>query len=142
MQRLTLQLLTCHQWPRDASAADFLARQDVRTHRDEGIPTAEARLGGDSAYRENVGIGRRRRGVDHGMCSTAYSVSDESGQRLSRRVKRQVGDSIDDMTAGYKARAATVLLANEGNGELKEHVHTERWIERLDELVGILEEGF
>lgn len=57
-------------------------------------------------------------------------------------MKRQVGDSIDDMTAGYKARAATVLLANEGNGELKEHVHTERWIERLDELVGILEEGF
>ena len=53
-----------------------------------------------------------------------------------------MGDSIDDMTAGHKAGAATVLLANEGNAELKEHVHTGRWIERLDELVGFLEKGF
>lgn len=52
-----------------------------------------------------------------------------------------MGDSIDDMTAGHKAGTATVLLANEGNGELKEHEHTGRWIERLDELIGILEEG-
>ncbi|CAF9933950.1 hypothetical protein IMSHALPRED_009534 [Imshaugia aleurites] len=53
-----------------------------------------------------------------------------------------VGDSIDDMTAGHKAGTATVLLANEGNGDLKEHGHTGRWIERLDELIGILESGF
>ncbi len=53
-----------------------------------------------------------------------------------------VGDSIDDMTAGHRAGAATVLLACEGNKELKVHEHTGMWIERLDELVGILEEGF
>lgn len=53
-----------------------------------------------------------------------------------------MGDSIDDMTAGYKAGTATVLLANESNAELKEHEHTGRWIERLDELIGILEAGF
>ena len=53
-----------------------------------------------------------------------------------------MGDSIDDMTAGHKAGAATVLLANEINGELKGHEHTGRWIERLDELIGILEAGF
>lgn len=53
-----------------------------------------------------------------------------------------VGDSIDDMTAGHRAGAATVLLANEGNAELKGHEHTGMWIERLDELVGILEGGF
>lgn len=53
-----------------------------------------------------------------------------------------MGDSIDDMTAGHKAGTATVLLANEGNTELKEHEHTGMWIERLDELIGILEEGF
>ncbi|KAH7136153.1 HAD-like domain-containing protein [Dendryphion nanum] len=53
-----------------------------------------------------------------------------------------VGDSIDDMTAGYRAGAATVLLRNEVNGELVEHEHTDLVIERLDELVGILEEGF
>lgn len=57
-------------------------------------------------------------------------------------MKRQVGDSIDDMTAGRKAGTATVLLANESNEDLKQHAHTGRWIERLDELIGILEEGF
>lgn len=46
------------------------------------------------------------------------------------------------MTAGHKAGAATVLLVNEGNGELKGHGHTGMWIERLDELVGVLERGF
>lgn len=56
--------------------------------------------------------------------------------------RRQVGDSIDDMTAGHTAGAATLLLANESNGDLKEHEHTGRWIERLDELIGILETGF
>lgn len=53
-----------------------------------------------------------------------------------------MGDSIDDMTAGYKAGTATVLLANENNWDLKEHEHTGMWIERLDELIGILEAGF
>ncbi|KAB8079225.1 HAD superfamily hydrolase [Aspergillus leporis] len=53
-----------------------------------------------------------------------------------------VGDSIDDMTAGHTAGAATVLLLNDHNGHLKEHAHTDIWIERLDELIGILDEGF
>lgn len=53
----------------------------------------------------------------------------------------KVGDSLDDMAAGFKAGAATVLLANESNGDLKGHEYTGLWIERLDELVGILEDG-
>ncbi|KAK1142579.1 hypothetical protein N8T08_007555 [Aspergillus melleus] len=53
-----------------------------------------------------------------------------------------VGDSIDDMTAGHTAGAATVLLANEFNAHLKDHEHTDIWIERLDDLIGILEQGF
>lgn len=53
-----------------------------------------------------------------------------------------VGDSVDDMVAGYQAGAATVLLANEGNGELKGHVCTGMWVERLNELVRVLEGGF
>ena len=53
-----------------------------------------------------------------------------------------MGDSIDDMTAGYRAGAATVLLACEGNKELKGHEHTGVWIEELDDLVGLLEGGF
>jgi len=53
-----------------------------------------------------------------------------------------VGDSIDDMTAGFKANAATVLLVNDVNAHLATHEHTDLVISRLDELIGILEEGF
>lgn len=53
-----------------------------------------------------------------------------------------VGDSIDDMTAGRAAGAATVLLVNEANRALAEHAHTDLVISRLDELVDILENGF
>jgi phosphoglycolate phosphatase-like HAD superfamily hydrolase len=53
-----------------------------------------------------------------------------------------VGDSIDDMTAGRRAGAATVLLVNPVNAHLAEHEHTDLTISRLDELIGVLEEGF
>ncbi|KAG5981688.1 hypothetical protein E4U55_002669 [Claviceps digitariae] len=53
-----------------------------------------------------------------------------------------VGDSMDDMEAGRRAGAATVLLVNEVNRGLAEHECTDLVIERLDELVGILEKGF
>lgn len=46
------------------------------------------------------------------------------------------------MMAGYRAGAATVLLVNEGNEGLKGHECTGMWIERLDQLVGVLEGGF
>lgn len=46
------------------------------------------------------------------------------------------------MTAGHTAGAATVLLVNERNTHLKEHVHTDICISRLDELIDILENGF
>ncbi|KAI0479780.1 HAD-like protein [Xylaria cf. heliscus] len=53
-----------------------------------------------------------------------------------------VGDSIDDMTAGRRAGAATVLLVNSENAHLAEHPHTDLVIRRLDELVGVLDAGF
>ncbi|KAF4981413.1 hypothetical protein FZEAL_2761 [Fusarium zealandicum] len=53
-----------------------------------------------------------------------------------------VGDSIDDMTAGRRAGAATVLLVNDVNQKLAEHEHTDLVITTLDELVDILEHGF
>ncbi|KAJ5990019.1 hypothetical protein N7499_010544 [Penicillium canescens] len=53
-----------------------------------------------------------------------------------------VGDSIDDMTSGHMAGAATVLLLNERNVHLREHAHTDLCISRLDDLVDILEQGF
>ena len=46
------------------------------------------------------------------------------------------------MTAGHKAGAATVLLVNDRNQSLKEHEHTTLWIDRLDDLIEILENGF
>ncbi|CCC12447.1 unnamed protein product [Sordaria macrospora k-hell] len=52
-----------------------------------------------------------------------------------------VGDSIDDMTAGRRAGAKTVLLVNDVNRHLVDHEHTDLVIERLDQLVEVLEEG-
>ncbi|KAI4665955.1 uncharacterized protein J4E78_003420 [Alternaria triticimaculans] len=53
-----------------------------------------------------------------------------------------VGDSIDDMTAGHRAGAATVLLVNDVNKHLAEHQHTDLVVQRLDDLIDILESGF
>jgi HAD superfamily hydrolase (TIGR01549 family) len=53
-----------------------------------------------------------------------------------------VGDSIDDMTAGYRAGAATVLLVNDVNKHLVEHQHTDLVVKQLDDLIEILENGF
>lgn len=47
-----------------------------------------------------------------------------------------------DRVAGHKAGAATVLLANRENEHLKEHYQTGCSIDRLDDLIGRLEEGF
>jgi hypothetical protein len=46
------------------------------------------------------------------------------------------------MTAGFRAGAATVLLANDVNVHLAKHEHTDLVISKLDELVTILERGF
>ncbi|KAJ8116958.1 hypothetical protein OPT61_g1730 [Boeremia exigua] len=53
-----------------------------------------------------------------------------------------VGDSIDDMTAGFRAGAATVLLVNDANKHLAEHQHTDLVVKQLDDLIEILENGF
>ncbi|KAL2441492.1 hypothetical protein ABEF95_015134 [Exophiala dermatitidis] len=53
-----------------------------------------------------------------------------------------VGDSIDDMAAGRRAGAATVLLVNDENEHLANHEYTGLCIRRLDELIDILENGF
>lgn len=53
-----------------------------------------------------------------------------------------VGDSVDDMVAGRRAGAATVLLVNPANEHLAGHDCTDLVVGRLDELIGVLEEGF
>lgn len=64
----------------------------------------------------------------------------QGDERLGRGLI-MVGDSLDDMTAGRRAGAATVLLVNEVNKHLGEHEHTDLVIGRLDDLVEILERG-
>ncbi|MCJ1404761.1 hypothetical protein MMC11_007987, partial [Xylographa trunciseda] len=61
---------------------------------------------------------------------------------MDNNTSRKVGDSIDDMTAGHHAGAATVLLVNEVNEHLREHEHTDVCIGKLDDLISVLENGF
>ena len=65
---------------------------------------------------------------------TGEEVADASGLIM-------VGDSIDDMTAGRRAGARTVLLVNDVNRHLADHEHTDLVISRLDELIDLLENG-
>lgn len=75
--------------------------------------------------------------ADEGLIPTpaGEEVADASGLLM-------VGDSVDDMTAGRRAGAATVLLVNDVNQHLAEHDHTDLVISRLDELIDVLEHGF
>ncbi|QIW94616.1 hypothetical protein AMS68_000134 [Peltaster fructicola] len=52
-----------------------------------------------------------------------------------------VGDSIDDIVAGHDAGALTVLLASPGKEDLAEDARTDVVVDRLDELVELLEHG-
>jgi phosphoglycolate phosphatase-like HAD superfamily hydrolase len=52
-----------------------------------------------------------------------------------------VGDSIDDIIAGYEAGALTVLVRSEGKEELEVDSRTDVVVSRLDELVGLLDGG-
>ncbi|KAK3378578.1 HAD-like domain-containing protein [Podospora didyma] len=52
-----------------------------------------------------------------------------------------VGDSIDDMTAGRRAGAKTVLLVNDVNRHLADHENTDLVISQLDDLIEVLENG-
>ncbi|KAF4455675.1 hypothetical protein F53441_2075 [Fusarium austroafricanum] len=70
-----------------------------------------------------------------------WGLKDEAGEGDATGLI-MVGDSIDDMTAGRRAGAATVLLVNDVNRALAEHAHTDLVITTLDELVDILEHGF
>ena len=88
------------------------------------------------------------KGID-GSSKHSNSTSDNGSIDPLELAKRHlgsglimVGDSLDDMAAGHRAGAATVLLANDENDELAKHEYTYLSIRRLDELVDILERGF
>ncbi|EPS42698.1 hypothetical protein H072_3334 [Dactylellina haptotyla CBS 200.50] len=52
-----------------------------------------------------------------------------------------VGDSLDDMAAGRKAGSLTVLLANSENEALKSHEYTDFHVNKLSDLIAVLEKG-
>ncbi|KAF2156084.1 HAD-like protein [Myriangium duriaei CBS 260.36] len=52
-----------------------------------------------------------------------------------------VGDSIDDIVAGHEAGCVTVLLRSEGKEELETDERTDVVVDRLDDLVEMLEGG-
>ncbi|KAI1462714.1 HAD-like protein [Annulohypoxylon moriforme] len=113
----------------DPAGLLFIARSWGLTRRVEGE-------GDERAVREVVGEESTRSGVDEKEGAVGRGeVGDASGLIM-------VGDSIDDMTAGRRAGAATVLLVNDVNRHLADHEHTDLVIERLDELVHILDRGF
>jgi len=63
-------------------------------------------------------------------------VTDEEGNQDNKPVARRqiplimVGDSIDDMVAGYEAGAATVLLRSPGKEELEGDERTDLVVDR------------
>lgn len=104
------------------------------------VPAAEGGDGrvvdGETAVDgENVGLDARGGRHVEAVLAGAGGEADASALIM-------VGDSIDDMTAGRRAGAATVLLVNPANAHLAEHEHTDLVIEKLDDLIGVLEEGF
>ena len=67
----------------------------------------------------------------------------DTPEHIRRTDMIMVGDSIDDMTAAHRAGAAAVLLVNQGeNDALADHEYVDLSITRLDDLIGILEDGF
>ncbi|KAJ9156008.1 Haloacid dehalogenase-like hydrolase [Pleurostoma richardsiae] len=80
--------------------------------------------------------------VDHEELAAEARESGHPGEEADASALIMVGDSIDDMTAGHRAGAATVLLVNDVNRHLAEHEHTDLVISRLDELIDVLEKGF
>jgi len=77
---------------------------------------------------------------------TINPLRDEDPATLAKKVLGagliMVGDSVDDMAAGRRAGSATVLLRNEDNEHVIEMEMPDQVIDRLDELVDMLEEGF
>lgn len=78
----------------------------------------------------------------HQHAEPVTSTEGGNGEEADASGLIMVGDSIDDMTAGRRAGAATVLLVNPANEHLAKHEHTDLVIKRLDDLIGVLEEGF
>jgi phosphoglycolate phosphatase-like HAD superfamily hydrolase len=98
-----------------------------------GVP-ADPKVEEERRSSEGGGQDGNSDGPDLIRTETGEEVADASGLIM-------VGDSIDDITAGRRAGAKTVLLVNDVNRHLADHEHTDLVISRLDELIDVLENG-
>ncbi|KAF2719644.1 HAD-like protein [Polychaeton citri CBS 116435] len=76
--------------------------------------------------------------------SNASTIPNPGSYRSSRPPQipvLMVGDSIDDIIAGYEAGATTVLVESEGKEELKEDARVDVVVSRLDEIICLFESG-
>jgi phosphoglycolate phosphatase-like HAD superfamily hydrolase len=101
--------------------------------------SAAAAAGEEGSRQDGGGDGGEEKAADGAaddllQTQVGEEVADASGLIM-------VGDSIDDMTAGRRAGARTVLLVNDVNRHLADHEHTDLVISRLDELIDVLENG-
>ncbi|KAI0185859.1 HAD-like domain-containing protein [Xylaria flabelliformis] len=110
---------------------------DTANAAEEGMPSTDALLEAAAQGTES-----ERKGARGPKGEEATDEVDKVEEVGDASALIMVGDSIDDMTAGRRAGAATVLLVNNENAHLAEHPHTDLVIRRLDELVGVLETGF
>ncbi|GAB7358824.1 hypothetical protein MBLNU230_g4048t1 [Neophaeotheca triangularis] len=74
-----------------------------------------------------------------GIVASAEMPETPARERLLPLI--MVGDSVDDVEAGYEAGALTVLLRSEGKEELEQDERTDVVVSRLDELIPFLENG-
>lgn len=193
-----------HQPPGNPSPKNLPPNTHLLSNNHPLLLPAQTRPRGDSTHSSAMGPRRRRRESNHGAffkTTTNFTIIPHlskqplpPGQNPETRIpnpsppsSKQVGDSLDDMAAGYRASAATVLLSpspssnptltapslspspptassssssntttsppsmetvkpssssTESQETLRRHEFTGLWIERLDELIGILEGGF
>ncbi|KAI0904028.1 HAD-like protein [Ustulina deusta] len=126
----------------DPAGLLFIARSWglVRGVRGAASPETSALRGGEAAARGPAAEREGARGARGAAHAGPDGEGDEEVGDASTLI--MVGDSIDDMTAGRHAGAATVLLVNGENAHLADHPHTDLVIRSLDELVGVLETGF
>jgi phosphoglycolate phosphatase-like HAD superfamily hydrolase len=71
----------------------------------------------------------------------ASAASETSSTQQHSLPLIMVGDSIDDIIAGYDAGALTVLVKSPGKEDLERDERTHVIVERLDELIRLLEGG-
>jgi phosphoglycolate phosphatase-like HAD superfamily hydrolase len=108
-----------------------------RSTGEAGVPLSQQQTGEE----EEAAEASRRRPAESADVDDELVPTERGEEVADASALIMVGDSIDDMTAGRRAGARTVLLVNDVNRHLADHEHTDLVISRLDELIDVLENG-